>query len=74
MWIEVKTEATVTYVCNLNEEDTKKVCDYANEQGLTLKEAVADLYADGKIDLYYNSTESDFSTESIDEAIMKEGC
>lgn len=24
MWIEVETTATVTYICNLNEEDTKK--------------------------------------------------
>ena len=72
MWIEVETTATVTYVCNLNEEDTKKVCDYANEQGLTLKEAVAELYSNGEIDLYDNSTESDFSTESIDSA-RKEG-
>jgi selenophosphate synthetase-related protein len=71
MWIEVETTATVTYVCNLSEEDTKKVCDYANEQGLTLREAVAELYADGKIDLYDNSTESDFSTESIDSAIRR---
>lgn len=71
MWIEVKTTATVTYTCNLNEEDTKKVCDYANEQGLTLREAVAELYAEGEIDLYDNSTESDFSTESIDRAIKR---
>ena len=71
MWIEVETTATVTYVCNLNDKDTKKVCDYANKQGLTLREAVADLYADGEIDLYDNSTESDFSTESIDSAIKR---
>lgn len=71
MWIEVETTATVTYTCNLNEEDTKKVCDYANEQGLTLREAVADLYAEGKIDLYDSSMESDFCTESIDSAIKK---
>jgi hypothetical protein len=71
MWIEVETTATVTYVCNLSEEDTKRVCDYAIEQGLTLREAVAELYAVGKIDLYDNSTESDFSTESIDRAIRK---
>jgi selenophosphate synthetase-related protein len=71
MWLEVETTANVTYVCRLSEEDTKKVCDYANEQGLTLKEAVAELYADGEIDLYDNSTESDFSTESIDRAMRK---
>lgn len=72
MWIEVETTATVTYVCSLNEEDTKKVCDYASESGLTLKEAVAELYSNGEIDLYKYSTESDFSTESIDR-VSREG-
>ena len=72
MWLEVETTATVTYVCCLNEEDTKKVCDYANKNGLTLREAVAELYSNGEIDLYDSSTESDFSTESIDR-ITKEG-
>ena len=71
MWIEVETTATVTYTCHLNEEDTKKVCNYANKQGLTLRKAVAELYDDGEIDLYDNSTESDFSTESIDSAIKR---
>ena len=28
MWIEVETTATVTYICNLNEEDTKKVSSF----------------------------------------------
>ena len=72
MWIEVETTATVTYICSLNEEDTKKVCDYANETGLTLKEAVAELYSDGEIDLYDCATESDFSTEAIDR-VTREG-
>lgn len=71
MWIEVETTATVTYVCNLSEEDTKKVCDYANEQGLTLREAVEELYSNGEIDLYDDSMKSDFSTESIDRAIKR---
>lgn len=71
MWIEVETTAMVTYICKLSEEDTKKVCDYANEQGLTLREAVEDLYAYGEINLYDNSTESDFSAEKINTAIKR---
>ena len=67
MWLEVETTATVTYTCRLNEEDTNKVCAYADENGLTLREAVAKLYDNGDIDLYDSSTESDFSTESIDQ-------
>lgn len=67
--IKVETTATVNYACWLSEEDSQKVIDYADENGLELREAVAELYADGKIDLYDDSTESDFSTESIDTAI-----
>ena len=58
--------ATVNYVCYLNEEDSKKVKRYAEKNDLTLEEAVATLYDKCEIDLYRESTESDFSTESID--------
>lgn len=71
MWLEIETTATVTYNCCLNEEDTKKVCDYANENSLTLREAVAELYDNDEIDLYGSATESDFSTESIDRVTRK---
>ena len=70
--IIVETTATVTYTCWLSEEDSQKVIDYADENGLDLKEAVAELYADSEIDLYNNSIDSDFSTESIDKVRRKE--
>ena len=65
MILRVETTATVTYTCWLSQEDSEKVIDYADENGLELTEAVAELYSNNEINLYNNSTESDFSTESI---------
>ena len=62
----VRTTATVEYVCYLKDEDAEKVIQYADAEGCTLKEAVTTLYDDGDIDLYYDSNDADFSTESID--------
>ena len=64
--LTVETTAIVTYTCYLTEEDSEKVINYADENGLELTEAVAELYSNAEIDLYHESTESDFSTESID--------
>ena len=66
MRLRVETTATVTYTCFLTEEDSKKVIKYANKEGLELTEAVTELYDKSEINLYHESTESDFSTESID--------
>ena len=66
MRLTVETTAIVTYTCWLTKEDSEKVINYADENGLELEEAVAELYDSSEINLYYNSTESDFSTESID--------
>ena len=66
MMLTVETTAIVTYTCYLTEEDSEKVINYADENGLELTEAVAELYSNAEIDLYHESTESDFSTESID--------
>lgn len=62
----VRTTATVEYVCYLRDEDAEKVIQYADAEGCTLKEAVTTLYDGGDIDLYYDSSDADFSTESID--------
>lgn len=64
--MKVRTTTTVEYVCYLRDEDAEKVIQYADAEECTLKEAVANLYADGVIDLYYDSSDVDFSTESID--------
>ena len=64
----VETTATVRYACYLTDEDAEMVREYAENENCSLRDAVADLYADGVINLYYDSDETDFSTESIDSA------
>jgi hypothetical protein len=66
--IIVEVKATVTYTCYLSEKDSKEVKSYAKKNDLTLREAVEELYSQYKIDLYKQSTESDFSTESFNDA------
>ena len=66
--IEVITEARVQYTCLLDEFDSEKVIECAEENDMTLSEAVNYLYNRGEIDLYDNSVESDFCTRSIDDA------
>ena len=58
-------EATVTYACWLSEEDEQKIRDYIGDTDLSIEDAVKELYAEGEIDLYKNSTESDFCTNYI---------
>jgi hypothetical protein len=60
-------EATVTYACRLSEEDEQKVYDYIGDTDLSVDDAIMELYDDGKIDLYKNSSESDFFTNCITE-------
>lgn len=62
----VEVTASVQYTCYLSMEDEEKVLQYAEDEDCSLEEAVFGLYSRGEINLYYNSTESDFSTESID--------
>lgn len=63
----VTTTATVQYVCYLTDEEEEKVLEYAEAHPeKTLIEVVDELWAQGEINLYRESAESDFSTESID--------
>lgn len=63
----VTTTATVQYACYLTDEEEEKVLEYAEAHpNMELTEVVDELWAAGEIDLYRESTESDFSTESID--------
>ena len=64
--IIVEVTATVQYTCELSEHDSEKVKEYAEENEVEWTEAVIELYNSGEIYLYRNSTESDFSTNSID--------
>ena len=61
----VMTEATVQYACQLSAEDEQKVREYAKKNDTTLEEAVEALHSDCAINLYADSWESDFGTNSI---------
>lgn len=65
MALVAMVEATVTYACQLSKEDEQKVLDYIGDTDLSTADAIMELYCEGKIDLYKNSTESDFSTNYI---------
>lgn len=69
--LKVEVTASVLYTCTLTTEDEAKVRAFAEENGVDLDVAVCELYADGEIDLYKYSVESDFSTESIDSVYEK---
>lgn len=67
MALVVMVEATVTYACRLSKEEEQKVREYIGDTDLSIDDAVMELYCDGKIDLYKNSTESDFCTNCVTE-------
>lgn len=69
----VTVTATVQYWCELSDEDSEKVDKYISDCTAedpmfppTLEDAVAELYSRCEINLYRDSTESDFDTRSID--------
>jgi hypothetical protein len=66
--IIVEVTASVSYTCQLTAEDEEKVKAFAEENDGSLAYAVDILYSRGEINLYKNSVESDFSTETIDGA------
>ena len=61
----ITTIATVQYACHLTDKEAEMVRAKAEEFNGDMIGAVWELYTEGKINLYRNSTESDFSTESI---------
>lgn len=63
--LAVTIEATVTYTCYLDEEQSQLVRECAEEKECSLDEAVMMLYDDGMLNLYHNSMESDFSTNEV---------
>lgn len=65
--MKITAVAEVTYTCYLDEEKAKQVIDYAKENDISLEKAVWDLQFNGSdFEMYEDSTESDFSTESIE--------
>jgi hypothetical protein len=63
--LAVTVEAVVTYTCFLDEEDSARVKELAEEYDLELEEAVRWLYRSNELNLYRNSVESDFATDEI---------
>ena len=64
--IKVETTANVTITCYLTAEDEEKVKAFMEENACDLEDAVRALFWTNELNIYSNSTESDFHTESID--------
>lgn len=64
--IKVEATAEVITTCYLTDEDEDKVRAFMEENNCDLEDAVKELFWDNKLDIYSNSTESDFNTQSID--------
>lgn len=69
--IKVETTAEVITTCYLTDQDEKKVRVFMEENQCDLEDAVKELYWNNELDIYLQSTESDFHTESID-LVMEE--
>ena len=63
----VQTTAEVLYTCYLTDEDEGKVRAFMEENDCDLEDAIKELFWDNKIDIYANSQESDFNTQTIDD-------
>ena len=72
MALVAMVEATVTYACWLSEEDEQKIRNRIGDTDLSTEDAIMELYDEGKINLYKNSTESDFSTNYITDVYREE--
>ena len=70
--IRVETTAEVITTCYLTNEDEKEVRDFMEKYNCDLEYAVNSLFWTNKLDIYNNSTESDFHTESIN-LVLNEG-
>ena len=71
--MRVYVTAEVQYCCELSEEDSQKVIQFAKENDCDYETAIWELYCGWhSIELYRTSHESDFSTESVDEVELDE--
>lgn len=59
----VEVRGLVTYSCNLDEEKTRTVLEYARDNKCDLTEAVWDVLCD--INIYEDSVEMDYDTQEI---------
>lgn len=53
--------------CRLTSEDAQKIRQYAEENNITLEEAVDALYNQDEINLYYDCEESEYDYEKVDQ-------
>ena len=70
--IKVETTAQIITTCYLTDKDEKKVKAFMEENKCDLEEAVHELQWSNELDIYSNSIESDFHTESIDSVIEED--
>ena len=63
--IELTAIAEVWYACELTEEDEQKVREFMKSEGVSVAYAVRELWMRNEIEIYTNSTESDFHTQEI---------
>ena len=64
--IEIQTTAEVQFTCYLTDEDEEKVKTFMKENQCDLEDAVKELYCNNELNIYSNSIEGDFNTDSID--------
>jgi hypothetical protein len=64
--IRVETTAEVITTCILTDEDEEKVKAFMKKNQCDLEDAVRELFWNNELNIYSQSTESDFNTESID--------
>lgn len=63
--IELTTIAEVWYACTLTEEDEQKVREFMKSEGISVADAVRELWMRNEIEIYTSSIESDFHTQEI---------
>ena len=64
--IRVETTAEVITTCYLTDENEERVRVFMEENDCDLEDAVKELFWNNELDIYSQSTESDFHTQSID--------
>lgn len=63
----ITTTATVTYVCEMSDEDAAKIRAKAKEDDISLEEAADELWRSSEIDFYSgDTTDVDCHTESVE--------
>lgn len=63
--IKLFSESTVECACTLSPKDEQKVFDFMKVTEMELEDAVKELWLRGEINIYWNSTKSDWNTNYI---------